>query len=146
IRPLRCEQPLDEVRGLGSRRPRNRRPATPATYHACKAYAAHETLDRTTGYANAFTVQLPPNLPRAVDFMVGKPDAADLLLQPLVPLRTLRSARRIGRPGLVRVVRRRSDRQLLADRLDSVFIPVLVDERHHHFARRSSSACAKYAD
>src|SRR5690606_19375505 len=40
----------------------------------------------------------------------------------------------------------RSDRQYIADRLDSVLLTVLVDERHHHFARRSSSACAKYAD
>src|SRR5690606_21995653 len=29
---------------------------------------------------------------------------------------------------------------------DSVRGPLLVDEGHHHFGRRSSSACAKYAD
>src|SRR5690606_19722025 len=44
------------------------------------------------------------------------------------------------------VVRRRSDGQNSAHRLDSVDALVVVDERHHHFGRRSSSACAKYAE
>src|SRR5262245_31256019 len=37
------------------------------------------------------------------------------------------------------------DRQLLADWLDPILGSVLVDERHHHFGRRSSSAWAKKA-
>src|SRR5439155_8592947 len=41
---------------------------------------------------------------------------------------------------------RRSDRQQRADRLDPVNLAVGIDEGHHHFARRSSSAWAKYAD
>jgi len=41
-------------------------------------------------------------------------------------------------PGLAGVVGRRSDRQLRADRLDSVLVAVLVDEPHHHFCGRSS--------
>jgi hypothetical protein len=40
----------------------------------------------------------------------------------------------------------RSDRQDRADRLDSVGVPVLIDEGHHHFARRSSSSWVKNAD
>src|SRR5438270_4037709 len=43
-------------------------------------------------------------------------------------------------------VRRRGDRQHLADRLDHVGIAVLVDERLHRLNGRSSSAIAKYAD
>src|SRR3954469_3691099 len=43
-------------------------------------------------------------------------------------------------------VRRRGDRQHLADRLDPVGIAVLVDERLHRLNGRSSSAIAKYAD
>src|SRR3546814_5967479 len=38
------------------------------------------------------------------------------------------------------------DCQLAADRLDTQFLTVAVDERHHHLPGRSSSACAKYAD
>src|SRR3546814_3112612 len=38
------------------------------------------------------------------------------------------------------------DCQLAADRLDTQFLTVAVDERHHHLQGRSSSACAKYAD
>src|SRR5690606_18712651 len=38
------------------------------------------------------------------------------------------------------------DRQDFADRLDAVDLAVFVDERHHHFCRRSSSAWAKYAE
>ena len=54
--------------------------------------------------------------------------------------------RRIGPLRRVLVVRRRGDRQHLADRLDPVVGAVFVDERDHHFGRRSSSAWAKYAD
>src|SRR3546814_1639660 len=44
------------------------------------------------------------------------------------------------------VVGRWGDCQLAADRLDTQFLTVAVDERHHHLPGRSSSACAKYAD
>ena len=62
--------------------------------------------------------------------------------------RCARADRRVG-SGCVRLapkVGRRGDRQHAADRLDPVRLPMLVDERHHHFARRSSSAWAKNAD
>src|SRR5690606_7877766 len=51
-----------------------------------------------------------------------------------------------GRDGPESVAGFGRNTQYIADRLDSVLLTVLVDERHHHFARRSSSACAKYAD
>jgi hypothetical protein len=41
------------------------------------------------------------------------------------------------------VIRRGGDRQDLADRLDPVDIPMIVDEGDHGFHRRSSSAWAK---
>ena len=44
------------------------------------------------------------------------------------------------------MIRRRSDRQHRADRLDSIRVSMIVDEADHHFPRRSSSAWAKYAD
>jgi hypothetical protein len=46
---------------------------------------------------------------------------------------------------LVQEIGGRSDRQGRADRLDSEGVAVLVNEGHHHFARRSSSAWAKNA-
>ncbi|KAG0189554.1 hypothetical protein DFQ28_003275 [Apophysomyces sp. BC1034] len=46
----------------------------------------------------------------------------------------------------MRVIRRRSNRQYPADRLDSVQRSMIVDKRNHDFVRRSSSACAKYVD
>src|SRR5690606_4717101 len=69
----------------------------------------------------------------------------DLDTELLVALRARRASLRLSLLLLLCLVGRRSDRQYIADRLDSVLLTVLVDERHHHFARRSSSACAKYA-
>lgn len=57
-----------------------------------------------------------------------------------------RQSRRIKLACLVLVIGRRSDRQHRADRLDSVILPMRVNERHQHLPRRSSSAWAKYAD
>lgn len=73
------------------------------------------------------------------------------------PVELPRAGRRLAEPatnkdsrppaGPPRVVPRRGDRQLPADRLDPVLGSVLIDERHHHhFDRRSSSTCAKNAD
>src|SRR5205085_6718727 len=94
----------------------------------------------------SLTPQLPPHLPCAIHLVIRVPDAPNRRAERLVPVRTRRSRRSIGVPGLVQEIRRRSDWQDRTDRLDSVGIPVLIDEGDHHFARRSSSACAKYAD
>ena len=48
--------------------------------------------------------------------------------------------------GLVPEVRRRGNRHDGADRLDPVGVAMVIDELHHHRGRRSSSACAKFAD
>ena len=89
---------------------------------------------------------LLPDLPRPVDLVVLGPDAPNDRAQHLVALRARRAPRRIALLRLVPEVRRRGDRQDAADRLDPELLPMVVDERDHHFARRSSSACAKYAD
>ena len=52
----------------------------------------------------------------------------------------------IGLSRLRLIVGRWSDRQDLADRLDSMDLSAIVDVLHHDFRLRSSSACAKYAD
>src|SRR5205814_7800689 len=71
---------------------------------------------------------------------------SNLRYQRRIALQPRRQTLRISLPCLVFVVGRRGDRQLLADRLDPVLGTVGVDECHHHFARRSSSAWAKKAD
>lgn len=52
----------------------------------------------------------------------------------------------VGLPGFMCVMRGRRDRQNLADRLDAIHVTMLINKANHHFGRRSSSACAKYAE
>src|SRR5690606_31083282 len=111
---------------------------------ACQPQLQHQSLYPAASDPDAFPVQLLPDLLRTVDLLVLVPDSHDLDTELLVALRARRASLRLSL--LLCVVGRRSDRQYIADRLDSVLLTVLVDERHHHFARRSSSACAKYAD
>src|SRR5690606_3152752 len=110
------------------------------------AHLPHQTLDRTTGDADALAPQLLPYLLRAVDLLVGIPHALNVGAQLVVPLGARRSGCRIISLPRTPIVGRRSNRQDRADRLDSVHLAVLIDEGHHHFGRRSSSACAKNAD
>src|ERR671910_3351782 len=79
-------------------------------------------------------------LASTVDAEVLGVDPADLGLQLLVTQRPGR-----GRPAAGGVVGGRGDRQHLADRLDPVTIPVLVDVDDHLVGRRSSSAPKKAA-
>src|SRR5690606_22010121 len=113
---------------------------------ACQPQLQHQSLYPAASDPDALPVQLLPDLLRTVDLLVLVPDSHDLDTELLVALRARRASLRLSLLLLLCVVGRRSDRQYIADRLDSVLLTVLVDERHHHFARRSSSACAKYAD
>ncbi|EAQ04625.1 hypothetical protein OB2597_05065 [Pseudooceanicola batsensis HTCC2597] len=72
--------------------------------------------------------------------------AGDLDAQLGVPLGAVGEARRINPPRPMRMIRRRGDRQQVADRLDPMDVAVVIDERDHRFDGRSSSAWAKYAD
>ena len=72
--------------------------------------------------------------------------AFDLLLHLVVVPGTRRSELWIGSARRVFVIKRRGDRQFAADRLDTQFLGVIADERHHQLPWRSNSACAKYAD
>src|SRR5690606_19873096 len=106
---------------------------------------AHQARDRTTSHSNAFPIQLEPHLPRSVDTEVLLPHPLDRLAKLGIAFDPRGIAPRILLSRLGLVVDRRSDRQLRADRLDSVRLPLLVDELVRHFGRRSSSAWAKYA-
>src|SRR5207237_6207466 len=82
----------------------------------------------------------PPELPRAVDAEVLRKAPLTLDLQFGVPPRTGRTLAAVDPLGDMRMVGRRGDRQHLADRLDPIRFPVIIDERDHGFTRRSSSA------
>ena len=73
--------------------------------------------------------------------IIANPNCSTAQLVVALPPRRL--TRRISVPRLLLVVDRPSDRHLPADRLDPVRLPVLVDQGHHYFGRRSSSAWAK---
>src|SRR4030095_9569728 len=113
---------------------------------AAQSQIAHESLHRATCRSDLLAIQLPPNLAHAVDLEVLVPEALDIDFELAVALRARRNARWINFPRPVLVVRRWGDRQLCADRLDPVVVTMSLDERHHHFPRRSSSAWAKNAD
>src|SRR5690349_14169002 len=116
--------------------------------HHCARYAFAYTanVNRASGHRSAFAAQLPPDLACTVDLEVLIPDPADRAGKLRIALHAMRQPRWIRLPALVLAIRRRGDRQLLADRFDPVLSPMRVDEREHHFPRRSSSAWAKNAD
>src|SRR5690606_17926388 len=101
---------------------------------------------RAASDIEALAAQLVPDLAQAVDAPVVLENTPYLGAQRLVPFGTIRQPRRVGTFGQMVIIGGRGDRQNVADRLDPVRIPMRVDETHHHFGRRSSSAIAKYAD
>src|SRR5690606_4247813 len=140
------EVPLHPIeRPLGSRLCK-RRPHLPAAANRpSEAKLSHKALDRAARHPPPLSPEWPPNLARTVDLEVLRPDAPNLPPQHLVTPGTKRSKRRIALSGLVRIVGRWSDRKNLADRLDSIRLPVRINEGHHHLSPRSSSAWAEKA-
>ncbi len=146
VRPRRLEVALyqilrpvrEEIRDGG---------ADPSPPHdPSESLDAHESSDGAPCDGDLLAVELLPDLLGAVHATIGVPDAGDLRAERGIALAARRLPRRIGLARLGLVVGRWSDRQYRADRLDSVGLAMVVDERHHHRGRRSSSACAKYAD
>jgi len=107
---------------------------------------SHQPRHRAAGDRVSFPLELLPDPAHPVDLPVLSPHAAHPLAQGCVPSRPRWAARRLAVPGLELVVQRRGDRRDGADRVDPVDRAVGIDEGHHHFARRSSSAWAKYAE
>jgi hypothetical protein len=63
----------------------------------------------------------------------------DGLAQLVVAAGTGRTPAGIGKPGSMLVTGGRGDRQLSADRLDTQFLAVHIDERHHHLPWRQGT-------
>ena len=101
--------------------------ATPA-HCSGEPQPAHQASHGATRHRVPLAIELTPDFAYAVDLEVALPHPPDLATQNLVPLRSRRAQPGIGFSGLVRVVGGRSDRQDRTDRLDSVLLPVVVDE------------------
>src|SRR5262249_60614866 len=111
-----------------------------------RARRAHQPRQGAGGARPPFTPQLLPPLADAVDLAIFLPDPPDMAAELGVAPHAWRAAVGSAPSGASLVVPRWGNRQHRADRLDPVRVPVRVDEAHHYLARRSSSACAKYAD
>ena len=112
---------------------------------ALDVHVSHQTCYRATRDIDAFPDKLPPDLADAVGLVALLPDAFDLGPQGGITTGTDRQPSRISPLRQMIIVGGRSNRQYRAGRLDPVRIPVRLNEVHHHFDRRSSSAIAKYA-
>lgn len=114
-----------------------------AADNALNIHVLHQPRDRAASDNKALAAQLVPDLAHAVDAPVLFEDTPDLWPHRLVPARAIRPQGWIGPLGQMIIIGGRGDRQHVADRLDPVRITMRVDETHHHFDRRSSSASAK---
>jgi hypothetical protein len=85
------ELPVDVIQRARHRLIADRRPHGLATDRALQAKARHQPLDGAAGNREAFSPQLPPDLPHAVDAEVLREDPLNLDLQFGVPLRTGRT-------------------------------------------------------
>src|SRR5450755_4313481 len=146
VRPLGGKLPLDQIRWPRRFFVRDRRLKSTPTNRAAQAHRTHQPLNRATRHRDLFAVQLAPGLAGPVDAEVLVPNSLNLLSQHRISPQSRRNALRIPLTRFHLVITRRSDLQLSADRLDSILGTMGVDERHHHFPRRSNSAWAKYAD
>ena len=147
IRARRGEVPLDKILRavrVGLRLRRGHPRAAPDD--TAKAPLPHQPAHRAASHVNLFAPQLPPHFPRPVDLELLVPHPLDGGTEFVIALGPRRSTRRVRLPRLLEEVGRRGDRQHAADRLDPVDVSMVIDEADHHFAQRSSSAWAKYAD
>src|SRR5262249_28808558 len=96
--------------------------------------------------AEVLVTHLSVYLAVPVHLVMFGPNATNDRAQDRILLGAGRPLRRIPLLHFVAVVRRWGDRQEAADRLDPIGVPMLINEGHHHFGRRSSSACAKNAE
>ncbi len=86
-----------------------------------------------------------PDIAHAADAPVLLEHAQHLGLLRLVAPRKIREPGRVGPLRQAIMVGGQGDRQDAADRLDPVCPSMSVDERRHHFDRRSNSDIAKHA-
>src|SRR5262247_3691110 len=145
IRPHRGELALDQILGIIRLVAADGGSAFATAHNPLLPERSHQSFDGTAGNGDAIPSELPPNLAGAVDLEVIIIHAPDFTRNLGIASKARRYPLRLSLSRLVLVVGRWGDQQLRADRLDPILGSVLVDERHHHFGRRSSSAWAKKA-
>src|SRR5437899_1057750 len=147
IRARRTEISTNQIlRSIGRRRRLGRRRPRPAADRTREPQLAHQAAHAAPRHAQAFASHLSPDFAGAIHLPILVPDAKNDRSQHVIVLRPRRAPRGFPLFRFVLEVRRWGDRQHPADRLDPIQAPMIVDERDHHFARRSSAAWAKYAD
>ena len=114
-------------------------PDLPAPHGPLKPHGSHQPLDGAPSDGFAFTDQLPPDFPGAVDAEVLFEDAGNLGLQRLVTAGSCRLPRWIPPFDEMVVIGGRGDVQQTADRLDPERSAVIVDERGLPITRSPAS-------
>ena len=144
VRCRRVEPPIHEVHGAWSAEIRNRGSLEGlAADGSLEAHLAHQALDSAAGDRGVVTPKGSPDLARPVDLLVRVQRLLNLPLQELVTLGLAGSGLGHQATPSMLEVGGWGDRQYLTDRLDPVLLPILIDELHQDFGRRSSSAWAK---
>ena len=116
------ELPVDVIQRAWRRLVADRRPHGLATDHALQAKARHQPLDCAAGEREAFSPELPPDLPRAVDAEVLREDPLNLDRECGVPPRTGRTPAGVDPLGDMRMVGRRAIGKLILLVLD-MYLP-----------------------
>ena len=116
-----------------------------ATSNTLQPNAAHQSLHRASGNMVVFTMELLPDLGRAVAQHIALPNAANLGDQHGVLLHTTRLQVRTVAAGCMPSITGWGDLQHSADRLDPESVAMLINKRPQDLMRRSSSALAKKA-
>ena len=98
------ELAVDVIQRARRRFVADRRPHRLATDHTLQAQVRHQPLDRAAGDREAFSLQLPPDLTRAVDAEVLLEDPLNRDLQFGVPPRAGRTLAGINPLGDMRMV------------------------------------------
>src|SRR5262245_27007864 len=145
IRPNGSEQALDQISRIFRLVASDSGSAFATAHNPLQPERSHQSFDGTAGDGDAIPSELPPNLAGAVDLEVIIVHAPDFTRNLGIASKARRFSLRLSLSRFLFVVDRGGDRQLLADRLDTIRGSVLVDKRHHYFGRRSSSAWAKKA-
>src|SRR5205085_10437223 len=134
--PVRCagvEPTVDEIGRTDCDVVRDGGAVAFAAPHTTQPELAHQAFHGATRHSMLFTVQLSPDLVRAVDAEVLAPYPADLALEHLIT-----QGASTEWTCLRRVIRRWGNLQHPADRLDPKPVAMFVDVTDH-LARRPSS-------
>jgi hypothetical protein len=107
-----------------------------ASAHARKPHGAHQPLHRASGNLDTITPHLVPDFAGTIEAKAVLVDAFDDLLDLVVAPSTRRTSAGIGKASGMFVIGGRGDRQFAADRLDTQFLAMRIDERHHHLPWR----------